>query len=129
MNSLILAEVQKLKLYLQKYPKLATKMAVNHLEDYLVLFNECKHLEEQIALLRQSNAPSISLDLSINTQLTLEQQFHVEALKRSLVQNPHKSHFWAVEYFKFTLLKSESYLEMRTELISLQNQPSLPYFL
>jgi hypothetical protein len=129
MNSLIHAEVQQLKLYLQTYPRKAAQLAVNHLEDYLILLNECQLLDEQIVLLRQSKAPSISLDNFINAQLTLEQQFRVEVFKRYLVQNPHKSQFWAVEYFKFFLHKNESYLDKRAELISLQNQPSLPYFL
>ena len=37
MNAKIHAEVQQLKIYLQKYPQQAIQLAVNHLKDYLIL--------------------------------------------------------------------------------------------
>jgi hypothetical protein len=129
MNEKNHAEVQQLKLHLQQHPEQAFQLAIDHLYDYLILLNECRHLDQQVELLRQSKAPSISLDNFINTQLTLPQQFRVEVFKRSLVQKPHKSQFWAVEYFKLFLHLNESCLAKRAKLISLQNQPSLPYFL
>lgn len=134
MNSQIHAEVQQLRRYLQKHPEKAVKHAVNYLEDYLVLLNEFKHLQDQIRLLQQSKTPLISLDSSIDTQLTLEQQFRVEMLKRNLSAepSPSKAKFWAVEYFKFFLHLNESYLEIRSEFLSLsasKHQPSLPHWL
>lgn len=136
MNSHILAEVQKLRLYLQRHPQEAAKLAVNYLEDYLVLLNEFKLLQNQINHFQQSKTPLtlISLDPSIDTQLTLEQKFRVEILKRSLSEefSQSKAKFWAVEYLKFLLHLNESYLEIRAELISLsasKHQPSLPHWL
>jgi hypothetical protein len=129
MNSQIQAETQQLKVYLDQYPYEAAQLAVNHLEDYLILLNEYQRLKEQIELFGQSKTSKVSLDNFINAQLTLAQQFRVEVVKRYLVQNPHKSQFWAVEYFKFLLHLNETYLEKRAELISLNNKPSLPYFL
>ncbi|NJO98919.1 MAG: hypothetical protein HC764_25405 [Pleurocapsa sp. CRU_1_2] len=133
MNPNIDAELQQLKAYLAQYPHEAVQLAVNHLEDYLILLNECQRLQDQIELFKQSRPSQVSLDLdpSNNTQLTLEQKFRVEILKRNLASQPNhnQAKFWAVEYFKFFLHLSESYLEKRVELISLKNQPSLPYFL
>ena len=133
MNAKIHAEVQQLKIYLQKYPQQAIQLAVNHLKDYLILLNECQRLKDQIELFNQSKSSKVSLDLdpSNNTQLTLEQKFRVETLKRNLASEPNhnQAKFWAVEYFKFLLHLNESYLEKRAELISLNNKPSLPYFL
>mgnify|MGYP003519414302 FL=1 len=133
MNPNIDAEVQQLKVYLDQYPHEAAQLAVNHLEDYLVQLKEFKHLQDQIELFKQSKTFKVSLDLdsSNNTQLTLEQKFRVERLKRSLASEPNhnQAKFWAVEYFKFFLHLNESYLEKRAELISLNNKPSLPYFL
>jgi hypothetical protein len=134
MNAQIQAEVQQLKVYLQQHPEQAAQLAVNYLEDYFVLLNEFKHLQDQIKLFGQSKTPLISLDSSIDTQLTLEQKFRVEILKRNLAAEPSqsKAKFWAVEYFKFFLHLTESYLQIRAELLSLsasQNRPSLPYFL
>jgi hypothetical protein len=132
MNPNIDAELQQLKAYLAQYPHEAVQLAVNHLEDYLALLNECQRLDKQIELFGQSKTSKVSLDNFINAQLTIAQQFRVEVVKRYLVQNPHKSQFWAVEYFKFFLHLTESYLEKRAELISLsssRSKPSLPYFL
>ena len=50
MNAKIHAEVQQLKIYLQKYPQQAIQLAVNHLKDYLILLNECQRLKDQIEL-------------------------------------------------------------------------------
>jgi hypothetical protein len=131
MNEKNHAEVQQLRLYLQKYPEQAAQLAINHLEDYFVLLNEFKHLQDQIKLFGQSKTPLISSDPSIHAQLTLEQQFRVEILKRNLATEPNhrKANFWAVTYFQYFLHLNESYLETRAELISLKKQPSLPYFL
>ncbi|MEY2833605.1 MAG: hypothetical protein RLZZ574_2864 [Cyanobacteriota bacterium] len=101
-----------MEVYIQKHPEQAVQLAINHLEDYLIVLNECRHLEEQIGLFGQSKAAKVSPDNFIDAQLTLAQQFRVEVVKRYLIQNPHKSQFWAMEYFKFFLHKSESYLEM-----------------
>ena len=131
MNPNIDAELQQLKVYLDQYPHEAAQLAVNHLEDYLVQLKEFKHLQDQIELLEQSKTPFISLDPSNNTQLTLEQKFRVERLKRNLASEPNhnQAKFSAVEYYKFLLHSIESYLQIRAELISLNNKPSLPYFL
>jgi hypothetical protein len=133
MNPHIRAELRRLKVHLQRYPEQAEQLAINHLEDYLILLNECQRLQDQIELFGQSKTFLISPDLnsSINTQLTLEQKFRVEILQRNLASEPNynQAQFWAVEYFKFFLHKSESYLKKRAELISLKKQPSLPYFL
>jgi hypothetical protein len=133
MNEKNYAEVRRLKVHLQRHPEQSAQLAVNHLEDYLILLNECQRLQDQIELFKQSKISKVSLDLdpSNNTQLTLEQKFRVEILQRNLASEPNynQAQFWAVEYFKFFLHKSESYLETRAELISLKKQPSLPYFL
>ena len=131
MNPNIDAEVQQLKIYLAQYPHEAAQLAVNHLEDYLILFNECQRLEDQIRQLRQSNQSNVNLAPSNNTQLTLENRLRVEILKRNLASEPNynQAKFWAVEYFKFLLHLNDSYLQKRAELISLNNKPSLPYFL
>lgn len=133
MNFHIRAELRRLKVHLQRYPEQAEQLAIAHLEDYLILFNECRYLEKQIELLRQSKTHLVDpdIDFSLNTQLTLENRFRVEILKRNLQGEPNhnQARFWAMEYFKHFLHKSEFYLEKRAELISLKKQPSLPYFL
>lgn len=147
MNPNIDAELQQLKAYLAQYPHEAVQLAVNHLEDYLALLNECQRLKDQIRQLRQSDRFKVSPTYSLDTQLTnghpqappllggervtLEQKLKVEILKRNLASelNYNQAKFWAVEYFKFFLHLNESYLEKRAELISLTNKPSLPYFL
>ena len=60
MNSQIHAEVLLLKFYLQRYPEKAAQLAINHLEDYLILLNEYKNLQDQIELLQQFKSPLIS---------------------------------------------------------------------
>jgi hypothetical protein len=140
MNPQISNEVQELKLHLQRYPEQSAQLAVNHLEDYLVLLNEYNHLQQQIDRLRYakryplglSKSFLISSDSFLDAQLSLEQLFRVEAFKRSLVQDPCKSQFWAVEYFKFFLHLSESYHHQKAQLLSLyisKRKPQLPYFL
>jgi hypothetical protein len=136
MNPHIRAEVRRLKVHLQRHPEQSAQLAVNHLEDYLVLLNECQRLQDQIELFKQSKTSSVSLDLdpSNNTQLTLEQKFRVEILQRNLASEPNQNQakFWALTYFQYFLRLNEYYLEKRAELISLRtsiNKPSLPYFL
>jgi hypothetical protein len=134
MNPQISKEVQELKLHLQRYPEESTQLAVNHLEDYLVLLNEVTHLQQQIDRLRQSKSSLSSSDSFIDAQLTLEQMFRVEILHRNLASQPsqNKAKFWAVTYFQSFLHLSESYRHQRASLLSLyasKRKPQLPHFL
>jgi hypothetical protein len=132
MNLNIDTEIQQLKLHLQRHPEQAAQLAINHLEDYLVLLNEYNHLQQQIDRLRQSKSSLISSDSFIDAQLSLEQQFRVEAFKRSLVQDPCKSQFWAITYFQYFLSLAQSYRHQKAQLLflcSTKQNPQLPYFL
>jgi hypothetical protein len=125
----IFTELQQLKLHLQKYPEQAAQLALHHLEDYLILLNEYKHLQHQYA-----QAPFVPSSFFIDAELTLEQQFHVEIFKRNLASEPNhnKIIFWAMTYFHFFLRLSDSYLEVQAQLLSIppsKDKPQLPHFL
>jgi hypothetical protein len=134
--------IDLLKLHLQKYPEQAAQLTLHHLKDYLILRDECKHLQHQIKLIQyakryplgQSKISFVSPSFFIDAELTLEQQFRVEVVKRNLASEPNhnKIKFWAITYFHFFLRLSDSYLEIQAELLSIspsKHQPQLPHFL
>jgi hypothetical protein len=133
MNS-IQNDVQRLKLYLQRFPESATELALAHLEDYLVLKSEFNFLQNQVKQLQRDQTFIPRYPMS-EAQLTLEQKFRVETFKRFLTQNKNESEFCAITYFHNFLILAEEYQQIEAEFDSMtdrllpSNQPQLPYFL
>jgi predicted FMN-binding regulatory protein PaiB len=123
MNPNIHAEVQRLKLHLQRYPEQSAQLAVNHLEDYLVLFSEYRLLQAQIRQLRQSNISKVSPNSIAEAQLTLEQRFRIDVFRRSLASelNQNRAKDLAIYYFQHFLSLAHSFAQKQAEFDFLQD--------
>lgn len=115
-------EVTLLIRHLKKHPEQATRLAIAHFEDYLVLLSQFQKLEIKVRELHSNNLDPklVSLPDWKDARVTLEQEFTLTCLKLQLQQYPFISSFLAISYFQGFLTLSEKYTALQTDFFCLK---------